>query len=117
MFTIFLNFMLAPKRLSKRKAITYFIIVFTMAIGIIFFIYQNHQLTTIKPSQIAETIPVIDQTATTTEINNRDNQEKPSAIDTAILESPKYQALKNNSVLLINNKEKTGKKNPFEPWK
>ncbi|MFH1233179.1 MAG: hypothetical protein V1649_00820 [Patescibacteria group bacterium] len=112
--------MLALKRLSEKKVITYFVIIFTMASGIIFLFYQNHQLAVKKSSPIINIIPAIpvtDQIATSTEIDNSKNKEETSAIDTAIFKNPKYQAMKDNSVLLINNKETVGKRNPFEQWK
>ncbi|MEK7203240.1 MAG: hypothetical protein AAB653_02905 [Patescibacteria group bacterium] len=121
--------MFVLKRPSNKKIITYFIIIFSMVSSGIFLFYYDRQLTSKNPLPIflpvrediaaPEAALKIDQIASGTEakIDNSNGQDEVLIIDSTILKSKKYQALKDNSILSIDSKIKVGKKNPFEPYK
>ena len=110
--------MLKPKKIDTKKVITYFIVIFIMFGGSVFFLYKNYKLTV--GSKLEESrdlfekeeygrLNIIDDSGEEFNIKNKDSK----TLDVDIFSDPKYNNLKNNtpsktSIITI------GKKNPFE---
>lgn len=124
--------MLAPKKINPKKLAINFFIIAVMLSGTGFLIYKNHQLTSKNEA------PFVDMPAAEIEepsslqsdalVSNSDGgggatttatSSAPVKInkdlDTSVLSSEKFKALKDNSVTDAKNIE-TGRRNPFEPY-
>jgi len=109
--------MFVLKRPTTKKIIIFFGIIFAMVAGTIFMLYHNQRLT-IKNSSIIsqkQSDNIADDIAEP-KISSTTDQNKALIIDTAIFKNRKYQEMNDNSVLLVD-KIKAGKRNPFEPYK
>ncbi|MFA6307179.1 MAG: hypothetical protein WCV70_04405 [Patescibacteria group bacterium] len=119
--------MLVLKKISVKKLAIYIFIIFLMASGTGFMLYQNKRLTTRRPANVnipaalnnyapaAGTNEINDQAAgapSQTSDLNKINQN--SGLDLSIFSSDKFKNLREN-MYIIREQPEVGKRNPFKP--
>lgn len=119
--------MLVLKKISIKKLAIYISIIFLMASGTGFMLYQNKKLTIRKPADInapavfnnyapaAGTGEINDQAAVEPDqVSDISKINQSGGLDLSIFSSDKFKNLREN-IFIVKEQPEVGKKNPFKP--